>query len=87
MSAITTSTCIAGIADESGVYLIGDSAGSNARFQTTIRNDVKVFKNGPMILGGTTSFRMLQLLRFMKIPKQNQDKTTINSWFVISLRP
>jgi len=76
LSAITTSTCIVGIADEKGVYLGGDSAGSNVRFQTTIRDDVKVFRNGPMILGGTTSFRMLQLLQYtLKIPKQKSNQT------------
>jgi ATP-dependent protease HslVU (ClpYQ) peptidase subunit len=56
-------TCIVGIADKGRVWIGGDSAGSNG-WSTHIRSDTKVFRNGPYVLGFTTSFRMGQLLRY-----------------------
>jgi len=47
----------------------GDSAGVSG-LDINIRLDEKVFQNGPMLFGYTTSFRMGQLLRFkLKIPR------------------
>jgi ATP-dependent protease HslVU (ClpYQ) peptidase subunit len=60
-------TCIVGLVDEGNVYIGGDSAGV-AGLALTIRKDEKVFGNGPFIMGGTTSFRMLQLLRYKFSP-------------------
>ncbi len=63
-------TCIAGIADQrSGrVYLGGDSAATGTS-QQTIRADSKVFFNGACVFGCTSSFRMVQLLRYaLEIP-------------------
>ncbi len=61
---------IAGIADpRSGrVYIGGDSAGTGSS-QQIIRSDSKVFFNGACLFGCTSSFRMLQLLRYsLEIP-------------------
>jgi len=41
----------------------GDSAGA-AGYALTVRADEKVFRNGPMLFGFTSSFRMGQLLRY-----------------------
>lgn len=41
----------------------GDSAGVGG-YDLTVRADQKVFRNGPMLFGFTTSFRMGQLLRY-----------------------
>ena len=60
-------TCIVGLVDKGDVYIGGDSAGV-AGLSITIRNDSKVFGNGPFVIGGTSSFRMLQLLRFKFSP-------------------
>ncbi len=60
-------TCIVGLVDEGNVYIGGDSAGV-AGLSLSIRKDEKVFGNGPFIMGGTTSFRMLQLLRYKFSP-------------------
>lgn len=61
-------TCIVGIADSGNVYLGADSAGVSG-FNTTIRTDVKVFRNGPYVMGFTSSFRMGQLLQYtLKAP-------------------
>jgi hypothetical protein len=55
-------TCIVGIADKSGVYIGGDSAGVGGHYSLSVRADTKVFRNGPFIMGFTSSFRMGQLL-------------------------
>ncbi len=57
-------TCIVGLVDNGIVYLGGDSAGVNVEnnVSLTVRADRKVFRNGPFIMGFTSSFRMGQLL-------------------------
>lgn len=66
-------TCIVGLVDKGSVYIGGDSAGV-AGLSISIRNDEKVFFNGPFIMGFTTSFRMGQLLRY----KFNPPKQTVH---------
>ena len=64
-------TCIVGYLDKKTkkVTIGADSAGV-AGFDLTIRKDTKVFQNGDFIIGCTSSFRMIQLLRFsFKPPK------------------
>jgi hypothetical protein len=56
-------TCIAGIAEEGRVYVMGDSAGV-AGLDLTVRRDEKVFFNGPFLTGFTSSFREGQRLRY-----------------------
>lgn len=46
-----------------------------AGLSISIRKDEKVFQNGPFIMGGTTSFRMIQLLRY----KFDPPKQTVNT--------
>lgn len=68
-------TCIVGVADGENVWIGGDSAGV-AGFAVTVRADTKVFVNGPMVFGFTSSFRMGQLLRHsLSIPKHYEDET------------
>lgn len=56
-------TCIVGVAKGGKVYIGADSLGSNG-FTKEIRKECKVFKNGDFLIGGTTSFRMLDLLKW-----------------------
>ena len=57
-------TCIVGIVTSDGRVILGaDSAGVGG-LDLRIRRDAKAFTNGELIIGGTTSFRMLQLLQF-----------------------
>lgn len=60
-------TCIVGIAHEGKVILGADSAGTGG-YDQRIRKDRKVFTNGELIIGATSSFRMLQLLQFNLVP-------------------
>ena len=66
-------TCVVGITHKSRVWIGGDSAGT-AGWDQVIRVDEKVFVNGPMVFGFTTSFRMGQLLRYrLAIPDRYPD--------------
>lgn len=61
-------TCIVGFVEGHTVYMGGDSAGVGG-YDLTVRADQKVFRNGPMLFGFTTSFRMGQLLRYaLRVP-------------------
>jgi hypothetical protein len=60
-------TAIVGLVHDDRVYIGGDSAGI-ADYSVTIRADAKVFRNGPYLLGFTSSFRMGQLLRYALQP-------------------
>lgn len=67
-------TCIIGFTDPKTkkVYIGGDSAGV-AGYNIQIRADEKVFRNGPFIMGFTTSFRMGQLLRYVFTPPEHPE--------------
>jgi len=65
-------TCIVGLIEDQKVYIGGDSAGV-AGYQLSVRKDRKVFCNGDFVIGGTTSFRMLQLLHYSLIPPKCED--------------
>lgn len=66
-------TAVVGIAQGGHVWIGADAAGT-AGWSQTIRSDVKVFRNGPMVMGFTTSYRMGQLLRYaLEVPKRHSD--------------
>lgn len=61
-------TCIVGFVEGDTVWMGGDSAGVSG-WDLTVRADAKVFRNGPMLFGFTSSFRMGQLLRYaLRVP-------------------
>lgn len=67
-------TCVVGMIKNGTVYIGADSAGSST-WDIRDRADKKVFINGPMIFGFTSSFRMGQLLRHkLVIPNHPKDK-------------
>ena len=66
-------TCIVGLVHNKKVYMGGDSAGVGG-LDLNIRADPKVFKNGPFLIGYTTSFRMGQILRFQFNPPAQKGK-------------
>ncbi|MEW2574613.1 hypothetical protein [Streptomyces syringium] len=66
-------TVIVGLVHNGRVHLGGDSAGV-AGLRLTVRRDPKLFRNGPYVMGFTTSFRMGQLLHHaFKAPKPRGD--------------
>lgn len=69
-------TCIVGWIEEGAVWIGGDSAGV-AGWDLTVRSDLTVFRNGPMLFGFTSSFRMGQLMRYaLKIPHHDEGVDT-----------
>ena len=68
-------TCIVGFLDKENdrVIMGADSAGV-AGSLIMARKDTKLFKNGDFIIGCTSSFRMIQLLRFSFNPPVINDK-------------
>ena len=57
------------------VFIGGDSAGANSGWDVRIRKYPKVFKVNDFAIGCTTSFRVIQLIRFsFKPPKINKNQ-------------
>ena len=66
-------TCIVGIVVPGGVVIGADSAGVGG-LDIQNRKDTKVFKNEGLVIGCTTSFRMIQLLQYqLHPPKRHPD--------------
>lgn len=78
-------TCIVGYIDkkESKVYIGADSAGV-AGMNVVVRKDVKVFKVADFIIGCTSSFRMIQLLRFSFNPPKKYDEEDLYKYMCTS---
>jgi ATP-dependent protease HslVU (ClpYQ) peptidase subunit len=74
-------TCIVGLVDNGKVYIGGDSAGV-AGLKLAVRADQKVFHNGPMIFGFTTSFRMGQLLRYAFTVPDHDPRVDVDRYMV-----
>ena len=74
-------TCIVGIAEGGYVWIGGDSAGV-AGLSLTHRKDIKVFRNGPFIMGFTSSFRMGQLLAHAFRPPKRHADTDVYAFMV-----
>ncbi len=73
-------TCIVGLVDNGTVWIGGDSAGV-AGWNLLIRQDRKVFTNGPAIMGFTTSFRMGQLLEHvLVVPEPPEDAAQLQAY-------
>lgn len=66
-------TCIVALRAPDGRIVMGaDSAGVSG-YDLRVRADGKVFRNGPFLIGFTSSFRMGQILRFASLPEQPDD--------------
>lgn len=66
-------TCIVGYLDkESDKVTMGADSAGVAGMDITIRKDPKIFRNGEFIIGCTSSFRMIQLLRFSFKPPERK---------------
>lgn len=72
-------TCIVGIANKGKVYIGADSLGSNG-YTKEVRKEPKVFINGDFIIGGTSSFRMLDLLRWKFNPPTVKDGDNLHKF-------
>lgn len=63
-------TCIVGLVDKKNKCVIigGDSAGTDSALNQTIRKDKKVFRCGDFVIGCTSSFRMIDILKYKFVP-------------------
>jgi hypothetical protein len=72
-------TCIVGFVEGDAVWIGGDSAGVGG-YDLTIRADRKVFRNGPMLFGFTSSFRMGQLLRYRLVIPDHDPRVEVEQF-------
>jgi ATP-dependent protease HslVU (ClpYQ) peptidase subunit len=74
-------TCIVGLVDGHTAWIGGDSAGV-AGWDLSVRADEKVFRNGPMIFGFTSSFRMGQVLRYALTIPDHDPRHSVEQYMV-----
>lgn len=79
-------TCIVAIKDGGKVHMGCDSIGSDG-WRREARTRPKLFRNGPLLIGYTTSFRMGQLLELnLSAPKMLPDEDPF-AWMVKEFIP
>jgi ATP-dependent protease HslVU (ClpYQ) peptidase subunit len=72
-------TCVAALKHEGRIYMGADSAGVGG-YALHLRADPKIYRNGPMLIGFTSSFRMGQLLgNSLKVP-DHDPRTDTYKW-------
>ena len=79
-------TAIAGLIDNGKVWIGGDSAGVGG-YSLSVRTDSKVFTSGEFIFGCTSSFRMIQLLRYEFSPPTPLEKSEPMRYMVSQFIP
>lgn len=77
-------TCIVGIIEKGKRTVIGGDSAGVAGLDITIRKDVKVFKVQEFVIGCTSSFRMIQLIRFSFNPPKKYDDEDIYKYMCTS---
>lgn len=65
-------TCVVGLVSKGKVYIGADSLGSDG-FTQQVRKEPKVFKNGEFLIGCTSSFRMIDILKWKFNPPTVKD--------------
>tara|TARA_Y100000034_G_scaffold136870_1_gene216550 strand:+ start:2931 stop:3464 length:534 start_codon:yes stop_codon:yes gene_type:complete len=81
-------TCIVGIVENKKVYLGADSCASN-NYTWNSSGNHKLFKTGDFLIGGTSSFRMIDLLAYklyVKKAKKIDTMTFMKTTFIDSIR-
>lgn len=80
-------TCIAGIVASNGVVIIGGDSAGVGGLSLSVRKDSKVFLNGVVAFGCTSSFRMIQLLQFELTVPPFDEGIEVYKWTVTKLIP
>lgn len=82
-------TCIIGYIDENGIgHMAGDTAGTSVGSHYRVDNvHAKVFRNGEMLIGYTTSFRMGQILEHDFVAPERNDGLTDYQYMVKQVVP
>lgn len=74
-------TCVVGIVANGGVWIGADSAAVRGSTVRALKKP-KVFRNGPFVIGYTSSFRMGQLLQY-SLEVQEQDEDMSNEEYMV----
>ena len=77
-------TCIIGLEHEGHIYLGGDSAAVDDWNNISCVREPKVFHNGGLMMGYTTSFRMGQLLRHRFVPPKHERNISTMQYMVVN---
>ena len=75
-------TCIVGLVNKDKVFIGADSIAVSGTSRT-IRSDQKVFINGDMVMGFTSSFRMGQLLQYVLKPPMLHSDQDVFEYMVV----
>ena len=75
-------TCIVGLIEKEKVYIGADSA-SVAGLHTILTKNPKVFKKEDFVIGCTSSFRMIQLLKYSFYPPEMDDRDDLHRYMCI----
>jgi len=82
-------TCIVGLVSHGAIWMGADSAGV-AGLALARRKDPKVFRNGPMVMAMTSSFRLGNLLRYKLQVPSHPPKMAVHQYmcdlFISNLR-
>lgn len=74
-------TCIVGIVEDGVVYMGGDSATTSGWDKSTTIMP-KVFSKGGMLIGGTGTIRLLQLLQYALVIPERPEGMSLEHYFV-----
>lgn len=74
-------TCVVAMVRDGQVYMGADSAGVGG-YNIRYRKDPKVFINGEMLIGFTTSFRFGQILQYEFSPPKHHSDVSIEKYMV-----
>jgi ATP-dependent protease HslVU (ClpYQ) peptidase subunit len=77
-------TCIVAVEHDGVVYMGSDRAGSDGWGIGTVAA-AKTFRNGPLLIGYTTSFRMGQLLQYALVPPTDTLTWDVDRWVATDL--
>ena len=74
-------TCIVGMVHKGKVYIGADSLGSDG-YTKEVRVEPKVFKNGQFLIGCTSSFRMIDILKWKFNPPTLKEGDNVHKFMV-----
>lgn len=79
-------TCVVAMVRDGHVFMGADSAGVGG-YSIRYRKDAKVFTNGGMLIGFTTSFRFGQILQYEFTPPKHHADVAIERYMVAEVIP
>jgi hypothetical protein len=80
-------TCIAGIIENTKIFIGAESAGTDSDANLTIRKAPKVFRVRDFLIGGAGSFRINQIVEHVFIPPPRPARMNIKRYMVSEFIP